>query len=161
MISIYLGPHYFFQAPEELRWPATTITGPNNARCVVWALVCVFFPHVFSLLTNDFYFDLGPHYVLKAPKELRWAATTITGPNDASGVIWALEVRYVFFCFSSCFLLLANDFYLFRSSLFFSGTRRAMVAGDDHNGPKRRQMHHLKLGLRYVFFFSSCFFFTN
>jgi hypothetical protein len=29
---------------------------------------------------------LGPHYVLKAPKELRWVATTITG----------LEVRYVF-----------------------------------------------------------------
>ena len=55
-----------------------------------------FFPRVFSLLTNDFYFDLGPHYVLKAPKELRWAATTITGPNDASGVVWALEVRYVF-----------------------------------------------------------------
>src|ERR1700678_3053674 len=86
MISIYLGPHYFFQAPEELRWPATTITGPNDARCVVRALVCVF------LLTNDFYFYLGPHYVLKAPKELRWAATTITGPNDASGVVWALEL---------------------------------------------------------------------
>src|ERR1700678_1473642 len=62
-----------------------------------------------------------------------------------------------FFCFSSCFLLLANDFYLFRSSLFFSGTRRAMVAGDDHNGPKRRQMHRLKLGLRYVFFFPHVF----
>jgi len=27
MISIYLGPDYFFQAPEELRWLATTITG--------------------------------------------------------------------------------------------------------------------------------------
>src|ERR1700679_1479649 len=97
MISIYLGPDYFFQAPEELRWPATTITGPNDARCVVWALgMCFFFPCVFSLLTNEFYFDLGPHYVLKAPKELRWAATTITGPNDASGIVWALEVRYVF-----------------------------------------------------------------
>src|ERR1700678_4352612 len=68
----YLGPHYFFQAPDELRWTATTITGPNDARCVVWALgMCFFFPRVFSLLNNDFYFDLGPHYVLKAPKELR------------------------------------------------------------------------------------------
>jgi hypothetical protein len=55
-----------------------------------------FFPRVFFLLTNEFYFDLGPHYVLKAPKELRWAATTITGPNDASGLVWALEVRYMF-----------------------------------------------------------------
>src|SRR5271155_3901037 len=57
-----------------------------------------FFPCFFSLLTNDFYFDLGPHYVLKAHKELRWAATTITGPNDASGVVWALGRRsWVFF----------------------------------------------------------------
>src|SRR5271155_5028019 len=79
------------------------------------------------------------------------------GPNDASGVVWALEVRCVFFfCFSLCFLLLANDCYSFRSSLFFSGTRRAMVAGDDHNRPKRRIWR--RLGLRYVFFcFSSCF----
>ena len=80
--------------------------------------------------------------------------TGITGPNDASGIVWALLGMF-FFCFSSCFLLLANDFYLFRSSLFFSGTRRAMVAGDDHNGPKRRQMH--RLGLRYVFFFPRVF----
>src|ERR1700678_3523513 len=100
---------------------------------------------------------LGPHYFLQAPKELWWLATTITGPNDASGVVWASCM--FFFCFCSCFLLLANDFYLFRSSLFFSGTRRATVAGDDHNGPKRRQMR--RLGLRYVFFFSLCFFFTN
>src|SRR5271155_5686864 len=85
----------------------------------------------------------------QAPEELRWPVTTITGPNDASGVVWALEVRYVFFCFSSCFLLLANDFYLFRSSLFFSGTRRAMVAGDDHNRPKRCIWR--RLGLRYAF----------
>src|ERR1700678_3438890 len=110
MISIYLGPHYFFQAPEELWWPATTITDPDDARCVVWALgMCFFFPRVFSLLNNDFYFDLGPHYVLKAPKELQGAATTITRPNNASGVVWALAL--FFFGFSSCFLLLANDFY--------------------------------------------------
>jgi len=96
----YLGPHYFFQAPDELRWTATTITGPNDARCVVWALgMCFFFPRVFSLLNNDFYFDLGPHYVLKAPKELRWAATTITGPNDASGVVGALGMYFFLFFF--------------------------------------------------------------
>src|ERR1700678_3847962 len=35
--------HYFFQAPEELRWPATTITGPNDASGVVWALGMFFF----------------------------------------------------------------------------------------------------------------------
>src|SRR5271155_625257 len=96
---------------------------------------------------------LGPHYFLQAPKELWWLATTITGPNDASGVVWASCM--FFFCFCLCFLLLANDFYLFRSSLFFSGTQRATVAGDDHNGPKRRQM--CRLGLSMCFFFLMCF----
>src|ERR1700678_2311213 len=91
---------------------------------------------------------LGPHYFFQAPEELRWLATTITGPNDASGVVWASGMFS--FCFSSCFLLLANDFYLFRSSLFFSGTQRATVAGDDHNRPKRRIWR--RLGLRYVLF---------
>src|ERR1700678_46309 len=100
---------------------------------------------------------LRRHYFFQAPEELRWLATTITGPNDASGVVWGLGM--FFFCFSLCFLLLAYDFFLFLSSLFFSGPRRATVAGDGHNGPKRRQMR--RLGLRYVFFFSSCFFFTN
>src|SRR5271168_3819922 len=91
---------------------------------------------------------LGPHYFLQAPKELWWLATTITGPNISSGVVWASGM--FFFCFSSCFLLLANDFYLFRPSLFFAGTQRAMVAGDDHNRPK----HFIwrRLGLMYVFF---------
>src|ERR1700678_871481 len=97
---------------------------------------------------------LGPHYFFQAPEELRWLATTITGPNDPSGVVWALGMFC--FCFSLCFLLLANDFYLFRSSLFFSGTQRATVAGNDHNGPKRRQMRCL--GLWYVFFFFPCVF---
>src|ERR1700678_1460162 len=31
LTRLNLGPHYFFQAPEELWWPATTITGPNDA----------------------------------------------------------------------------------------------------------------------------------
>src|ERR1700678_4025047 len=61
-----------------------------------------------------------------------------------------------FFFFFLCFLLLVNVCYLFMSSLFFSSTRRATVAGDDHNLPKRRIWR--RLGLRYVFFcFSSCF----
>ena len=69
-----------------------------DASLTHWGLSYVFvFPHVFSLLTNDFYFDLGPHYVLKAVKELRWAAATITGPNDASGVVGALGMFFLFF----------------------------------------------------------------
>src|ERR1700678_1474133 len=38
MISILFRSSQNFQAPEELQLPATTITGPNDARCVVWAL---------------------------------------------------------------------------------------------------------------------------
>src|ERR1700678_724116 len=96
---------------------------------------------------------LGPHYFFQAPKELRWLATTITGPNNASGVVWASGMFC--FCFSSGFLLLANDFYLFRSSLFFSVTQRATVAGDDHNRPKQCQMR--RLGLSMCFFFLGFF----
>src|SRR5271168_2926540 len=96
---------------------------------------------------------LGRHYFFQAHEELRWPATTITGPNDASGVVWALGMFC--FCFSSYFLLLANDFYLFRSSVFFSGTQRATVAGNDHNRPKQSQM--CRLGLRYMFFFPRVF----
>src|SRR5271168_2895847 len=100
---------------------------------------------------------LGCHYFFQAPEELRWPATTIMGPNDASGIVWALEVRYVFFFFFFfCFFFLVNVFFFFSSPLFFSGTRRAMVAGDDHNGPIRRIWR--RLGLRFSFFcFSSCF----
>src|ERR1700678_950380 len=98
-------------------------------------------------------FYIGRYYFFQAPEELQWLATTITGPNDASGVVWASGMFS--FCFSLCFLLLANDFYLFRSSLFFSGTRRATVAGDDHNRPKQRQMR--RLGLSMCFFFPRVF----
>src|ERR1700678_2948823 len=158
MISIYLGPHYFFQAPEELRWLATTITGPNDASGVVWASGMFFFcfSSCFLLLANDFYLFRSSLFF----SGTRRATVAGDDHNRPKRCIWRrLGPGMFVFCFSSCFLLLANDFYLFRSSLFLSGTRRAMVAGDDHNRPKRRQMR--RLGLRYVFFFSSCFFFTK
>src|SRR5271168_5110932 len=96
---------------------------------------------------------LGRHYFFQAHEELRWPATTITGPNDASGVVWASGM--FFFCFSSCFFLLTNDFYLFRSSLFFSLTPRSTVAGSYQNGPKRPPMRCL--GLSMCFFFPRVF----
>src|SRR5271155_871250 len=104
MISIYLGPHYFFQAPEELWWPATTITGPNDARCVGWALgMCFFFSLVFSLLNNYFYLFRSSLFFLGTRRAT--VAGDITGPNDASGVVWALLLRYVFFWFFFVFSL--------------------------------------------------------
>src|ERR1700678_2657248 len=102
MISIYLCPHYFFQAPEELWWPATTITGANDATGVGWALGFLFFVFLcvfsYSLMIAIY---LGPHYFFQAPEELWWPATTITGPNDASGVVWALG--FLFFVFLRVF----------------------------------------------------------
>ena len=86
-MDIRIPSHYYFSS-----MPRYTYGWDSISMC--------FFSS--SLLTNDFYFDLGSRYVLKAPKELQWAAATITGPNNASGVVWALGM--CFFCFSSCFL---------------------------------------------------------
>src|SRR5271168_4817721 len=97
MISILSRLSLFFSGTQRAMVAGDDHNGPKRRQMHRLGLRYVFFfPRVFSLLTNDFYFDLGPHYVLKAPKELRWAMTTITSPNDASGVVWALEVRYVF-----------------------------------------------------------------
>ena len=69
--------------------PGTTKTGQKDTSGVVLGQgTSFFFLCVFYILTNDFYlFRLS---VLKVQGRLEWAATTKTGPNDASGVVWAL-----------------------------------------------------------------------
>ena len=54
-------------------------------------VVGTFFFPVFLLLANDF---LG---VLKAQGGLDWVAMTKMGPNDMSGVVWALGMFFIFF----------------------------------------------------------------
>src|ERR1700678_4505561 len=88
------------------------ISGPYQLRS---SPVSGFFPVLrldfqTLLASNDFYLFRSSLFFLGTRRAT--VAGDITGPNDASGAIWALLLRYVFFWFSSCFLLLANDFYL-------------------------------------------------
>ena len=62
---------------------------------------CFFLFLVFYLFTNYF---LGSNYVLNNRGVQGRTATTITGPNDASGVVWALGI------FFSCFNRLTISF---------------------------------------------------
>ena len=69
-------------------WGAmTTVTGPNDARRVVWALgEFFFFLRVFYLFN-----DLHRYYGCSEGTEgsSGEATTTTTGPNDARRVVWA------------------------------------------------------------------------
>ena len=60
-----------------------------------------FLSSCFLYLPMAFYLFLGSIYVLKAHGGFEWVTREETGPNDASGVVWALGI--FFFCFS-CFL---------------------------------------------------------
>src|SRR5271168_1354559 len=73
------------------------------------------------------------------------------GPNDASGVVWALgrfflNIFPVFSKVTEIFML--SSFYLCITS-----TMRVWRGNEEKNGPKRSQMHHL--GPRYVIFLLS------
>ena len=68
-----------------------TKMGPNDARCTVWALGESFFFFFFVLFnTNDFFIvSIGSIYGILERKRTGTTRTTRTGPNDASGIIWA------------------------------------------------------------------------
>ena len=118
---------------EGLVWAAMTITGPNDASGVVWALSEFFFFSCFFLvLTNVF------RYYLRFKATGR-AAMTVMGPNDAFGVVWALSE---FSFFLRVFLILNN---VYRYYLCVKATGRAGMGCDDQNGPKRRWMRRLGL----------------
>src|ERR1700678_3148213 len=113
MISILFRSSLFFSGTRR-----AMVAGDdhNRPKRRIWRHLGLryvfFFPRVFSLLTNDFYFDLGPHYVLKAPQELRWAAATISYNRPKRHIWRRLGLRYVFFfVFLRVFSLLANGFY--------------------------------------------------
>ena len=61
--------------------------GPKTSG-IAWALGMFYFIlfHIFSKLINSFYFI----YVINWRRWFGWVATTITGPNNASGVAWVL-----------------------------------------------------------------------
>ena len=85
---------------------------------------------------------IGSVDVLKGPGGLRWAAITKTGPNDASGVVWAIGTFLSFFLFDTnlFFNVYIGSIYILQG---WGGLRWAVVT---------------KTGHRFSFFF---FFHTN
>ena len=77
-----------------------------------------------------------------------------TGPNDASGVVWATGMYFLFY--NRVLLILTNFFTLSRLYLPHNNTGKVGLCCGDQNGPKRRQMR--RLGHRYVFLFCNRFF---
>jgi hypothetical protein len=77
-------------------WKAnTTITGPNDASRVVWAL-----GEFFSISFVFFYYlmtYIGTTDALKVWRGSVGATTKITGPNDASRVVWAISECFFYF----------------------------------------------------------------
>ena len=72
-------------------WKAmVTVMGPNDARCVVWALGEFFFFLCSFLILNDIYSMEGS---LRASSK---ATRTIMGPDGAKCVVWA-HGEYLFF----------------------------------------------------------------
>jgi len=130
----------------EFGWTATTITSPNDARHRRLGSRCVVFSffRVFNSILNISLLYSGPIYVIKAWGEFGWMGMRKTGPNDASGVIWALGIFSLFFVI----FVKSNDFCSYSGSIYFL---QVGMDGDDHNEPKRRARHVVwALG---VFFF--------
>ena len=92
-------------------------TGPNDVRCVVWALGEFFFIFYFLFYFILFSFSscffflylmiyIGTTDSLKVRCGTTQATTTTTGPNDARRVVWALgEFCYIFLLFLLYLLL--------------------------------------------------------
>jgi hypothetical protein len=55
-----------------------------------------------NLLFNVY---IGSLYILYGPGGLRWAAITKTGPNDVSGVVWAIVRFFLFLIILTYFLM--------------------------------------------------------
>ena len=90
------------------------ITGPNDARHIIWATSMFFY--IVLCFTNCFLLYIGSIYVSMAGRESGWAATAKTGPNDGRRVIWALGV--FFFRFFEFFITyqLCLELFLYRTS---------------------------------------------
>jgi hypothetical protein len=81
---------------------------------------------------------IGSTDTLKVRRGLVGATTTITGPNDARRVVWALGE---FFFLISFFFFVFNCIY--RSTDALNVRRGSIEVNDDDNGPKRRETRRL------------------
>ena len=80
------GTIYVLKTQKSLLKATTMITGPNNARHVVWALGERFLFRIFY--TNLCFISVLNMYATRYV--LGRAGTTKPGPNDAKCVIWTL-----------------------------------------------------------------------
>src|ERR1700679_3179726 len=95
-------------APENHEHTKTSTKKAQTTvfRCLGYKYFFLSFFHVLCILTKYFYVYLGTINALKAREGLGWVTTTKAGPNDASGVVWAI---------STCFfknILCSNYVYL-------------------------------------------------
>ena len=114
----------------------TTITGPNDAAGVVWAIgECFFFSFVF------FYILTIIHYIYRLYNSYYTTWRGTGGRDDDNGpkrLVWALG-EWVFFFFVF-FYILSN---IYSVSRHVKGTEGLREGGDDDNGPKRRVSRRL------------------
>ena len=104
---------------DHRQWPCGTRMGPNNASDIVWALGMFFFLilHVFNILTNSFCY-IQALTMFKGTEgvrqRVRLGGDGKNGPNETSGVVWAITSK-VFLSFFFFFVLTSFLYILFRS----------------------------------------------
>src|ERR1700678_440138 len=95
--------------------------GPNDARCVVWAIGEVFFECTIYFFPPTFI--VGPDDAHEGPRRPTQAYEDETkmkkGPNDASSVVWAI-----------------GEFF-FECTIYFLPTTPIVGPDDAHEGPRR------------------------
>src|SRR5882762_5741326 len=104
MFIAYIG----CKLPSTRRWKAAaTITGPNDATRVVWAMLVSFFISLgFFLLINVLLEIQIVFYQLHDRETNGRRETRRMGPNDAGRVVWAISK--FFFSFLRVLLLLTT-----------------------------------------------------
>ena len=76
-------------------------TGPNNARCIIWAISKFYIYFILCLINTNKYIK-----VLFVFKGFREAVAEEMGPNDARHVVWVIS-KFLFFL--SC-LINSNNY---------------------------------------------------
>ena len=76
-------------------------TGPNDARCVIWAIIFFlaiikFFYYYFCVLLILTIIYIDTTHVFNGSRK----QVTKTGPNNATGIIWAIgKIFFSFMCY--------------------------------------------------------------
>ena len=68
-----------------------TKTGPNDVRCIVWALGEFFFSFVLFYINGYFIVIIGFIYDIHHRERVGRMGAAKTSPNDVSHIVWALR----------------------------------------------------------------------